>query len=222
MACSSPWRDAMRGVSEPIPARPRQVTMAGWLIMVGSAFALGLVVQRLSGLHTLESQETINNFLAKPPGSDLGISTDTVITTIRTLSMVDGGLRHRRRHPGLPGAAPQPERPTGGHGPRRAALPRRHGHRRLHHLGGRRVGRDPVAPARAIVVRRQARAGASYGAGRSHLRPSQRCRGHRAARAGQRPAPGRALGVRAHLDLHRAGRPSASPPAPSPWPSRPT
>jgi len=81
----------MAGVSEPNPERPRQVTMAGWLIMVGSVFALGLVVDRLSGLHTLETQEKINDFLSRPPGSDLGVGADTVVTVIRTLAMVTAG-----------------------------------------------------------------------------------------------------------------------------------
>src|SRR4051812_26499233 len=81
----------MVGVSDPTPTRPRQVTMAGWLIMVGSVFALGLVVDRLSGLHTLETREAINRFLSTPPGSDLGIGTDTVVTGIRTLAMVTAG-----------------------------------------------------------------------------------------------------------------------------------
>lgn len=65
--------------------------MAGWLIMVGSVFALGLVVDRLSGLHTLETQESINDFLSTPPGSDLGVGHDTVVTVIRTLAMVTAG-----------------------------------------------------------------------------------------------------------------------------------
>jgi hypothetical protein len=81
----------MTGVSEPTPERPRQVTMAGWLIMVGSVFALGLVVDRLSGLHTLETQESINDFLSTPPGSDLGVGHDTAVTVIRTLAMVTAG-----------------------------------------------------------------------------------------------------------------------------------
>src|SRR6478752_991363 len=81
----------MADVSEPTPERPRQVTMAGWLIMVGSAFAVLLVFDRLSGLHTLEKQESINNFLSTPPGSDLGVGADFVVTAIRTLGMVTAG-----------------------------------------------------------------------------------------------------------------------------------
>jgi hypothetical protein len=65
--------------------------MAGWLIIVGSVFALGLVVDRLSGLHTIETQESINDFLSSPPGSDLGVGADTVVTAIRTLAMVTAG-----------------------------------------------------------------------------------------------------------------------------------
>ena len=65
--------------------------MAGWLIMVGSVFALGLVVDRLSGLHTLETQESINDFLSTPPGSELGVGHETVVTVIRTLAMVTAG-----------------------------------------------------------------------------------------------------------------------------------
>jgi len=65
--------------------------MAGWMIMVGSVFAIALVFERVSGLHTLESQAAIREFLAKPPGSDLGIGVDAVVTTIRTLAMVTAG-----------------------------------------------------------------------------------------------------------------------------------
>lgn len=65
--------------------------MAGWLIMVGSAFALGLVVQRLSELHTLENLQRIDRILAEPPGSELGISADSMLTAIRTLLMVTAG-----------------------------------------------------------------------------------------------------------------------------------
>jgi hypothetical protein len=81
----------MAGVSEPTPERPRQVTMAGWLIMVGSVFALGLVVQRLSELHTLENLQRIDRIIAEPPGSELGLSADAMLTATRTLLMVTAG-----------------------------------------------------------------------------------------------------------------------------------
>jgi hypothetical protein len=78
-------------VSDSGPSRPRQVTTVGWLLMVGSAFVLVLVFQRVAGLHSLETQAAVDRFVAEPPGSDLGISADTVITVMRTLAMVTGG-----------------------------------------------------------------------------------------------------------------------------------
>lgn len=78
-------------MSEPPRDRPRQVTLAGWLLMVGSAFVVVLVYQRVAGLHSLETQQAVDRFLSEPPGADLGLSSDTVITLMRTLAMVTGG-----------------------------------------------------------------------------------------------------------------------------------
>jgi hypothetical protein len=65
--------------------------MAGWLIMVGSVFALGIVVDRLSQLHTLEYQDSLRRLLAEPPGSSLGLGVDGATTLVRTLAMVTAG-----------------------------------------------------------------------------------------------------------------------------------
>jgi hypothetical protein len=78
-------------VTEPPRDRPRQVTLAGWLLMVGSALVVVIVYQRVGALHSLETQAAVDRFLAEPPGSDLGISDDTVILLLRTLAMVTGG-----------------------------------------------------------------------------------------------------------------------------------
>lgn len=81
----------MGRVSEPAPTRPRQVTLAGWLIMAGSAIVVGLVFDRLAGLHTIETRESVERFLAEPPGADLGVGVDRVLTMIRTFAMVAAG-----------------------------------------------------------------------------------------------------------------------------------
>lgn len=81
----------MAGVSEPSPARPRQVTLAAWLIMVGSVIVVAMVFDQVAGLHTLETRESVEKFLAEPPGADLGIGTDTVLTLLRTVAMVAAG-----------------------------------------------------------------------------------------------------------------------------------
>ena len=79
-------------MSEPSPnARPRQVTLAGWLTMIGSVFVVLLVFDRVSGLHTIETRESVERFLAEPPGSDLGVGVDGVLSIMRTLALVAGG-----------------------------------------------------------------------------------------------------------------------------------
>ncbi|MFC7493112.1 MULTISPECIES: hypothetical protein [unclassified Nocardioides] len=78
-------------MGEPVRDRPRQVTLAGWLLMVGSGFVVLLVYQRVGSLHSLETQAAVDRFLSEPPGSDLGVSDDTVISVMRTLAMVTGG-----------------------------------------------------------------------------------------------------------------------------------
>lgn len=81
----------MAGVSEPTPTRPRQVTLAAWLIMVGSVIVVAMVFDRIAGLHSMETRESIERFLAEPPTDDLGLDVPGVITILRTLSMVAAG-----------------------------------------------------------------------------------------------------------------------------------
>ena len=78
-------------MTEPTPERPRQVTLAAWLIMVGSAIVVAMVFDRVAGLGTLETQESIDDFLATPPGSDLGISADGIVSLLRTAAMIAAG-----------------------------------------------------------------------------------------------------------------------------------
>lgn len=81
----------MAPVNQPAPARPRQVTLAGWLIMIGSAIVVAMVFDRVGALHTLETRESVEKFLAEPPGSDLGVGVDGIITLLRITSMVAAG-----------------------------------------------------------------------------------------------------------------------------------
>lgn len=81
----------MARVSEPSPARPRQVTLAAWLIMVGSVIVVAMVFDQVAGLHTLETRESVEKFLSEPPGDGLGIGTDAVLTLLRTVAMVAAG-----------------------------------------------------------------------------------------------------------------------------------
>jgi hypothetical protein len=81
----------MDGVSEPTPTRPRQVTLAAWLIMIGSVVVVATVFDSLAGLHTLETRQSVERFLSEPPGEDLGFDVQGVIALLRTLSMVAAG-----------------------------------------------------------------------------------------------------------------------------------
>lgn len=71
--------------------RPRQVTLAGWLIMAGSVLVVVSVFERLTTLNSLETREAIDRFLAEPPGRGSGLDTETVLSAVRALAMVAGG-----------------------------------------------------------------------------------------------------------------------------------
>lgn len=73
------------------PERPRQVTIAAWLIMGGSLFVVATVFERVSGLNSIESRDSVQKLLSEPPGDGLGIGVDAVLTIIRILAMVAGG-----------------------------------------------------------------------------------------------------------------------------------
>lgn len=73
------------------PPRPRQVTLAAWLIMAGSALVVLMVFDRIMGLHTLQTRESVQRFLSEPPGQDLGLGIDGVLSIIRTVAMVAAG-----------------------------------------------------------------------------------------------------------------------------------
>lgn len=73
------------------PERPRQVTVAAGLIIGGSLIVVATVFERISGLHTIETRESVQQFLSEPPGDGLGLEVDGVLTILRTLAMVAGG-----------------------------------------------------------------------------------------------------------------------------------
>ena len=77
-------------MTAPRPPRPRQVTLAAWLIMLGSAFVALTVFERVSGLHSLESQEAVRTFLAEPPGSDLGLGMQRVLDLLHGVALGAG------------------------------------------------------------------------------------------------------------------------------------
>jgi hypothetical protein len=77
-------------MSEPLP-RPRQVTMAGWMIMGGSILVVATVFETITSLNTLETREAVSQFLAEPPGQGLGLDVSGALLVLRTVSMVAAG-----------------------------------------------------------------------------------------------------------------------------------
>ena len=65
--------------------------MLAGLIMGGSAIVIALAFDRMAGVHSIETQESVQKFLNEPPGSDLGIEVQSVLTMLRTLTMVAAG-----------------------------------------------------------------------------------------------------------------------------------
>jgi hypothetical protein len=68
--------------------RPRQVTVAGWVIMAGSAAVVLAVFQQIAGLHSIDTREAFTRTLSEPPFDALGLSVDEVLLVVRVLSMV--------------------------------------------------------------------------------------------------------------------------------------
>lgn len=73
------------------PPRPPQVTLAAMLIMGGSALVVVTVFERVAGLHSLETREAVERFLADAPADDLGLDVPAVLTILRVLCMVAAG-----------------------------------------------------------------------------------------------------------------------------------
>ena len=95
------------------PPRPRQVTLAAWLIMGGSVLVVLTVFDRVAGLHTLETREAVEKFLAEPPGDELGLGVaGRARHAARRSAMVAAGCATAAAILGLPRAAAQPRRPA--------------------------------------------------------------------------------------------------------------
>ena len=72
-------------------ARPRQVTTAAWLIMGGSLLLVLAAFQTVSGLHTLETRETIERVLSEQPLAGTGLDVESVRSVLHVAALVLGG-----------------------------------------------------------------------------------------------------------------------------------
>lgn len=82
----------MAGMSDAsTPPRPRQVTLAAWLIMLGSVVVVLTVYDRIAALHSLDSKAAVERLLAQPPARDLGLGVQQVLQVVRVLALVAAG-----------------------------------------------------------------------------------------------------------------------------------
>ncbi len=72
--------------------RPRQVTTAGVMAVVGSLLLVLGLFDTLRRLRTPEAREEVDDFLSRSPGNTLGIDTAQVIDLMRALTFVSGAL----------------------------------------------------------------------------------------------------------------------------------
>jgi hypothetical protein len=83
----------MESVSEQskTPPRPPQVTVAAYMIMVGSIFVVLIVWDRIAGLHSLDTRKALEPLLDDQRMKDAGIQLNDMLAVIRIVSMVAAG-----------------------------------------------------------------------------------------------------------------------------------
>lgn len=73
------------------PARPPQVTMAGWVTIVGSLFMIVNVFGVVSRLHSLDTRESVEDALSKDPLKGTGIDLQQALSLMHGTALVAGG-----------------------------------------------------------------------------------------------------------------------------------
>lgn len=81
----------MEEPAKPTTPRPRHTTVTAGLIIGGSALAVLGVVDQLVGLHSLDTRQALEEFLRRPPGSDLGLDVSSARSALRAVLMVVAG-----------------------------------------------------------------------------------------------------------------------------------
>src|SRR3954449_10253380 len=72
----------------PALPRPRQVTIAGWMIMVGSVTVVLLVFQQIAGLHTVDTRDALESVVEEPPFDAMNLDVDQLLGVVRVLAMI--------------------------------------------------------------------------------------------------------------------------------------
>ncbi len=75
-----------RAVSEPkSPARPPQAALAGWLVVGGSVIVVLTALGQGAALHSLDTREAVEDYLSRPPGDQLGLGVQGMLSLLRVV-----------------------------------------------------------------------------------------------------------------------------------------
>ncbi len=72
-------------MSEPKHVRPPQATVAGWLVVGGSVVVVVTALSQGAALHSLDTQEAVEEYLSRPPGDQLGLGVQGMLTMLRVV-----------------------------------------------------------------------------------------------------------------------------------------
>ncbi len=72
-------------------ARPPQVTMAGWVTILGSAAVVLTVFDLVANLRSIDTRERVQQAISEPPLDGLGIDLQQVLSVMHVMAMVAAG-----------------------------------------------------------------------------------------------------------------------------------
>lgn len=70
--------------------RPGQVTVAGWLVMLGSLATIVSAYDRIANLHSIDTRDSVRRMLDQPPLSGSGVALGTVLDVLHVLALIAG------------------------------------------------------------------------------------------------------------------------------------
>lgn len=68
--------------------RPRQTTVAGWLIVLGSALSVMTAFEVVGGVRSIDTREAVERFLAEPPGNGFGLDVESGVVALQVTASV--------------------------------------------------------------------------------------------------------------------------------------
>ena len=71
-------------------ARPRQLTLAGWFVVVASSMLVITVYSSVAGLNSVATRDQVAEWLATPTGQGLGLTVTEALSGLRAALMVTG------------------------------------------------------------------------------------------------------------------------------------